>query len=777
MTNMVSQKAGALAKYTKAKNQGMVYAPWHVLNTVTMNLIVADEITDVDIDEAMQNLDEVIEQKCIEVREGLKEPYFVRACPLQPRPGVLESSVANDNDEHKDELYETISRIATKMLSKEEGDSPMYEHGYVEPEGCIIIQHYIDADASAVVAPNSYIFVGRDNDGITAGKDGVKVAIPHKGDNATTDTLKKLKIEPDKIELEFVSMLDKYSENLAVATRGSNAVEHYSYIVQLRGSSGHTPISPPPAGVTINGIIPNGTVTVTHLHIVSDGSDEELSSMEARLRDNTDEGLVIMYPTGSHMSHHAGQCRKYNVPFIVSDSVTIGSTWVEVASGWVIDDPSFEARPYTPDTYIEEYLEGINVGMNHFGRQYGWLSTQFHQFIGGPLTDVEETAFYGGVFTGWLVSATLSVGMGEMRHSPTYRNKNTPLISATLHGLYQDNWEERSTEKSVSSNRKDYYTAVENRPATLDSIILELKWLEKMYRSNWQSGYGGTKYANSCKNAKNLASAIKDLIKEQTKENLMEVIGHANMTENNIHNTSFFFNKFILSTPLDWGTDPTKVTISPRDFFRVWYAAKDASEHRGVKADLKDTTHIIRYSNKQTLNGLRENPLFLRADLPAEMLGASVLTSYWNGMLHSGLYGVEGEQFIPCGADGCVRCAEVVLNNIGKAIPKLPTIGKYLDMDFPKLESEGLLTYSTEEIEQHLSMAQELVTVMAEQVENDRMLYYGYAYTLLKLNMKDAYPYNYASKILSKLSYFITNVKASPTLFAEFAEYCAEAES
>ena len=770
---MVSQKAAALAKYTKAKRSDIVYSPWNTLTTETMEFNPSPEGIDLNDDYIQLMRDEIndtVSSTVDRLTNGYgRYPYFVRACPVQPRPGVLESSVAHDDAE----LIETLTRIATKMLSKEESDSPMYEHGFVEPEGCIIIQKYIDADASAVVAPNSYIFIGRDNDGITAGKDGVKVAIPHVSDNATTDTLSTLGIDPSKIELEFVSMLTG-SMPLHSRMRESHAVEHDSYIVQLRGSSGHTPISPPPAGVTINGIIPQGTVKVTHIHLVTDGGDEQLVLMEALIRNSPDEGTVVIFPTGSHMSHHAGQCRKYKVPFIVSDTVTVGSTWKEVASGWVTDDPAFEPKPYNPYQYVNNYIDGINVGMNHFARQHGWLSTQFHQFIGGPLTDVADTAFYGGVFTGWLVGATMSVGMGEMRHAPSCRSKNTPLIPAVLHGLYNDSWEE-SDNKSLSSNRKHYYTAVENTPVTIDSVIAQLGWLKKMYSTNWTSGYGGTNYANSCLNAKNLATAIKVLIKKPTEANLMDVIGQANMTENNIHNTSFFFNKFLSKTPLDWGTDPKKVTLNPADFFRVWYAAKDASEHKGVSVELRDTTHIIKYANKQSIQGLREDPIFLRTDLPDEMYGASKLSSYWSSMIHSGTYGNTGDAFIPCGAEQCEHCASVVLMNIGKNIPKLPSIGKFLDMDFPTMESEGELTYTTKDMDKHLMMAQELkdeATLQAIEMEPE--LYFGMALELLNVNMKDAYPYTYANKILKRLALFMERVKNDTQTYKAFAEYCTE---
>ena len=93
-----------------------------------------------DLDEhvrwSLNTLDNRIDAFAQFVYESGDLPVFVRACPLKPRPGVLESSRA----EGYDEIKETVSRIARRMLSVDDfSDTPVYEdHPYVDPHGSIM---------------------------------------------------------------------------------------------------------------------------------------------------------------------------------------------------------------------------------------------------------------------------------------------------------------------------------------------------------------------------------------------------------------------------------------------------------------------------------------------------------------------------------------------------------------------------------------------------------------------------------------------------------------
>lgn len=700
---MTSQKAEALAKYTKAHEAGMMSGYWQPLTTYRINLVedlklvealsstvsnevMSEKLKAIFLDDAL--IDKQVDDTIQHVDFPAKyRPLFVRACPLTPRPGVLESSPVYS----KEELRETIVRIIDKMLSVDTADTTAYDHGLIDPFGCIIVQLFINADASAVVAPNSYIMMGDTHDGITAGSATLRLALPHTGDFATRKNLKEISIDPAHIELEFISQKKEGYDNRD-DVRNSYAVSHSPYIVQLRGSSGHTPLVTPPAGVTINGSIPQGKVKVKAVHIVHDSGDEELARLEELLRSDPPKGTVVSHiGTGaSHLSHHAGQCRKYGVPYIVNE-VEVGQSWKEVASGWVTTNMKLKAKPYNPFEFSDAFKQGLNVGLYRFARQHGWLSNHFHQFIGAPLIDPSNTAFFGGVFVGWLVNAGLSVSVGELRHSSGMRSEKhnymTPLVVASIYGKEA----QKQSGDILSGNRKHYYTAIEQKPITLDSIIALLKWTSKKYYGGWSNGYGGAKYKKSVDNTLKLAQSIKRYMSKPNEKNMLDVIGEANLCENNIHNTGFFFNKFLSKTALDWGTDATRIDLNPHDFFRVYYSAFDAYQfNEDTDFPSTDVTHILKYVENISEDTLRKSPIFVRKDIPQEMKDIEDAIVHYDRFHGHGVNAnTATDSFIPCGSSQCKKCKDMVFNNIQMNLPlyKIKPSATKLDLDFPAIST------------------------------------------------------------------------------------------
>lgn len=685
-----SQKAEALQKYTQAKESGVVWDGWHTLNTRRFDLIPPGQPV------TQEAIDEVLERAhgyyLMEAREN--RPVFVRACPLNPRPGVLESSAAYN----KVELNTIFWRILETMLSKEDSDTPMYDHGYVDPHGSIIVQRFIEADASCVAAPGSYIIMGPDNDGVTASKPGLKVAIPHTdSDTDHMNNLNTLGIDPAKIELEFVSKRNS-GESLSHDVHNSSEVQHGHYIVQLRGSDFHAPLVPAPAGVTINGLIPQGTVEVKHVHLVADSGDDELARMEAALHAGMPDGTVVAHPTGSHLSHHAGQCRKYGVPYIAAD-VVAGSTWVEPAAGWVIDDPSFEPQPYNPYEYHAEFARGISVGTFRYARQHGWLSNHFHQFVGGPLMDPANTAFFAGTYVGWVLNSIMAVALGEMRHASGRKNNTTPLTFSAIQAVYHGKWVKYDT---LGSDRQNYYYTIEQNPVSLGTIEKMLTFLNKNYSVGWEDcGYGGTKYAETCAKGETLARAVRAFVQGGfTEKDMLEVIAAANLAENSVHNNGYFFNKFMSQTALDWGTEPKKIRLWPEQFFRIYYAAAEAYSHYDNPfGGCEDHEALLDYVLNESPTSLRNAPLFTRKDLPEALAQVGELIGHHNpftsSFLHpSSKYNNQDEKYIACGHAKCAFCssfvkerAEAERASAGLYIGPAPGVPQDLDMTFPAHET------------------------------------------------------------------------------------------
>jgi len=738
----MSQKAEAYEAYISLQESynANTCDDWNVLTTISGGSLIDTELPADSVREILgDGCTELIESYTDSLTERAMQisyPMFVRACPLSPRPGVLESSAVYN----KDELRTTIKRIATTMLSIDTATVPMYEHGYIDPQGTIIVQPYINATASAVVAPNNYIIMGRDNDGITAGKDGLRVAIPLGNDPYVRSDLRKLDIDEDKVEIEFVSELN--SSSVRKASRTSQSYSHRHAMVQLRGSEGARELVPAPAGVTINGTLHGAeSVVVTDVHVVSDNSDEQLDKMEAYLRSNPPAGSVVAHPNGTHLSHHAGQCFKYGVPYIASGDVSVGDTWVQAAAGWVIDDANYEAQPYNPLAYIDEFISGFNVGYTNFGRQHGWLSTVFHQFLGGALIEPAQTAHLAGAYVGWLINATLSVGLGEVRHSVTQAQQTTALPHAIIYGAYgHEAWNAHEDYSYENRERKHYYLTIENNPVTLATTQALFTLAEKVYSASWSGGYGGKKYKESCANGRLLAEAMQRLIDNPTDENFQEMVGHANTTEHNVHNNGFFFNKFMTKTALDWGTDPSSVRIHPRHFFCVYYAAQDIIN--STPNDMLDSSDFINQSLNITQSSMRDTPLGTRPEFKSAINNMHHLQRHPNNSKFSNYTSLTS--YIPCGADDCQGC-DMYYNELSLSISTgLQPIVETYEADFPQQPK----AYSME-LKSLSHLANKNIEAFHETMDNDKSLLDFF--TLMQQN-NDTANAKYISNIVASLT-------------------------
>ena len=698
MRNMMSQKAEALAKYVTAKTNGRLYQDLATLDTddIKWSLqwgdILDEETTERFVSEALETIDKIWSNRSY----SEDRPMFIRACPLNPRPGVLESSPAATLDDAR----EIVERIVRTMLSKDPSETPAYKHGYIDPQGMLIVQPFVDAVASAVMYPNSHIVFGEGNAGVTAGEDCFKIILKVGHDNNLTHDLDKIDIDPSKIELEFVST----QANNARTSNGYMVRD--TYLVQLRGSHGAPPIAPAPTmpsdfdGTLYSGNLfgcDDGIVEVKQIIHVKNADDSELAWLEEQLREHAGkDGLVVSHPLGSDGTHHCGQCVKYGVPYI-KGAVNVGDTYVQVVSGWVCDDPSIEPVPYDIMEYADAFMEGVDVGLYSHSRQYGWLSNLFHQYMDGQmLHEPEQTAYLAGVFAGYMVAAPYSVSLGEARHYGQKKNK-TPLLWTTLHALYYGKWHDRDAEllnitNNLTTDRQAFYSTVEQVPITLDSYIGGLTWLKKVYDTGWSGGYGGTKYAIATNKALQVAKAIKQMQETPNKENMSYLCGIVNDCENIVHNNGFFLDKFIQKVAFDMGTDISVITANTmrersRNIFNIFYAAKDAWDKRGMNFNnLHDYTAVTNYANNRlghSLEYMAKHPMFLDDDLPVVYHQISEDFSKW----HHGKYGdASASYFIPCGHTKCSICKSHTQNMIGQQkqtdlAPPVPD--KELDMSLP----------------------------------------------------------------------------------------------
>jgi len=678
----MSQKYQALQTYQDLKDGYDSSTNWKTQATVAVSLVPVGV-------SVPNNTDTFVEEKVAELLAKVEDafhyndwPLFVRACPLVPRPGVLESSRADSIKEVR-----TIARrIISTMMSPDTSDSPMYEHGITDPHGTVMVQPFVKATASAVVAPNNYILMGPSNDGVTAGNaDKFTVALPLQSCQRTNNDLKRMDMNPDNIEIEFVSELQ--GDESAMRRR---EMPHQRWaMVQLRGSEGHRPIAPAPKGVTISGTFHGAErITIKHIHLVSDNTDEQLNKMEDALREGMPEDTVVLHPTGSHLSHHAGQCFKYGVPYIASTEPKVGEQWTQAALGWVVldNDGTYEPQPYDPLDFADQFITGFNVGFTNYGRQQGWLSNHFHQFIGGPIDDPARTAYYAGAYVAWLINASLSVGFGELRHLHSNAQNSTALAGATIAALFgKDRWVEvTKCSESLTGNRQSFYMMLEEFPLTTESVIGLLEFAMKCYSLPWSSSYGGEKYKQSCANARDLLLTVNAFMDEQSEENFKDMLAKANLTEHNVHNGGFFFNKFLTKRALDWGTDSSLIDLRfPPEFFSVYYAAEDvyyAKPREGM-----DLMPILDLSSSITVADLRTTPITQRQDAIGE--GARYLNRY---QLHpNGKYGnVTNNAFLPCGDNKCDVCGAWNEKQKASVSSSVLAITESYEANFPVVNDE-----------------------------------------------------------------------------------------
>lgn len=579
-------------------------------------------------------------------KETNEEWAFLRTAPLTPRHGVLESTRI-----HRDDFLMHWARLRNSML----------EH---DPEGCLILQNCIEAQHSAVMAPGKYVVVGEGHDGITAGH-GINLTFPIRKGGRLTRTLMSIGSDPDEHEVEFV-MYNPYDSAERRAVESEEAHDRVS-LTQVRGADGHVVLAPPPEGVTVNGFIPEGRVEVEQVFEAT--GLEEVAWLEEKItKDKVPKGFVVSEPNGSLLSHICAHCRAHGIPYIIGH-VDVGDSWVEPAAGWVINDPEhgFVARPYDPAQYTDEFIAGVRYSNLHWERQYGWLSTFFHQWVAMPMSNPSTVAYLAGVFAGWIVKATFAICAGEMRHARGRKKNYTPDIPVFLHAAFGE-----SLMLEVNPNmhdyddcpvmdiRKHYYACVSKIDfQSYTGAASLLDYMYKRFRTNWENSYGGPKWAEAAKFGSEAATALQSFIDGGELEPMLSAI---NKLENHQHNTGHLFNKFISKTAFDSGTSGFR-EIEMQYITKTFRIAKYVMQERDTKVTRASETHLNwtalgKWLKKNTPNHQRKMPIHSskQPEFLHEALGKMSYTISHSPKTTHDLTNPKNKNFVPCGKDGCHIC-------------------------------------------------------------------------------------------------------------------------
>lgn len=467
---------------------------------------------------------------------------FIRTCPDDPRPGALENIKAHTPTE----LLDGVRLLGRGMLDPELPD--------YDPKGCLCVMPFINPECSAVmVVGHDEIVVGPTHDAVTAGG-GSNITIPLHydlkmvvrqmvGDMELDDGMKHH-------ELEFVWR--KHRPNLFEHIFKQQKVYHTSkpVITQVRGlHTSKAPTSPPPVvegePLHIKGNIPTGVIIQQNLIDVEQGDLSDCMELDQMVKDGTvPDDLVIYASSGSTNCHAAGVALKSRLAIIYGQlPQEDGTQWTEI-DGWVTSQEDVEPSPYDPTLFKDYYFQGCVDGDRYW--QYGSvvLSQFFHTFIQKPRNDPRFEAYLAGVYSTWILKATLAVAMGEGRHAYLGQKVRYSPIHALIHIFLTSSFSGNESHFKWG-NRQAYYHVFQNTEIGLENIHHAFKAYQRLFvECKWGGGsYGGKNYSESVEKGTVAAKAMLDFI--QGDGSLVDVLDAVNILENAVHNCSFFFNKFI----------------------------------------------------------------------------------------------------------------------------------------------------------------------------------------------------------------------------------------
>jgi len=442
---------------------------------------------------------------------------FLRACPEKPRHGVLESVIVTE---------------ATLMM---EWQSLIKTMEVEDPDGCLIIQPFIPATSSSVLAPQMHATIATGHDGVTAGHGRRLYLLLNPYDNTMSSHMDSLGHKRNTYEIEMV-----YQRNKDYKSEKSNGP--HAYLTQLRNSAPHEIREPPFTYYTDNDVpvstkfidpkakpkvvdkeyhkskghvkntastdcaIPKGQIEVKKVWVAS--GLEEVAWLEANItKDKCPEGFVISHPNGSLMSHICAHGREHGIPYIVG-KVEEGDRWTEGSKTWSALDPEWKITPGPYDPCTPDLLKAFKAGLyrsqTHWQRQQGWFGHFFYQWVGTG-TNGKDSAYLAGGFCGWMAKAILSLCLGELRHAKKLKKDACvdlwPVLTAMMGG---EKWEEISSTKIAGNTRLHYYAICENIIVDYREMKLALDWCAKQFNTGWSGGYGGKAWGECARKTSNI---------------------------------------------------------------------------------------------------------------------------------------------------------------------------------------------------------------------------------------------------------------------------------
>ena len=455
---------------------------------------------------------------------------FIRACPLKPRHGILESRISDIDNVKKDlkEIFENTEKID--------------EH--IE----CVIQPFIDADCSAVWS-KGLIAIGRGHDGITAGRDFVAYLSSNEPDFHSL-VLKALDLKD--CEYEFVYDIKNYGLRF----------------VQIREATNHFKPNSKPKGKNIySGFVIDGIVEMKNIKniVVLEG----LENIE-KLEKFSGKDNLCVHIGGNLLSHAAAWCRQNYINYIAIedeediDKIKKFKYLCEISKGWVkLSNRKLKAKKIKIDWNFDAFKEGFNAIMESkiskdYAKELFNLLPFFHDYISGNFTN-KENAYLAGLFAGTLTKIGIAIVFGELRYL-SHKCENNPVsledvIQKTFKEVFNIDYE---FSDSYEVRDKIYDDIFALNLSDYESVVNLMQLAIEGFSYNWESAYGGHSWQK-------IAKQIKDILLCKTRDCLLNKL---NKFLNYTHNNGWAFNKLIYPKIMDivYTDNIVKLEIAMRGF-------------------------------------------------------------------------------------------------------------------------------------------------------------------------------------------------------------------
>lgn len=638
-----SQKAKSLLKYIKTVKAGI--APWQAPAT---DIILLEDDYDVVLSafnrvSAPVNHDDIL-------------TAFLRACPEVARHGVLESI---------DVILETLKERWLKLnetMKKE------------DPNGCLIIQPFIPATSSCVLAPQMHATVSKDHDGVTAGHGRVLYFLLNPDDNTMSSHMDSIGHKRNTYEIEMVY---ERNSDFKKAKSSGNA----PWLTQIRGSAPHAkraaPFSYLQDGVKktacVDVAIPGGKVETKKVWVAS--GLEEVAWLEENItKDKCPDGFVISHPNGSLMSHICAHAREHSIPYIVAE-VQEGDRWTEGSPTWGALDPDWEITPEPYEPWSPDLMKAFNAGLyrsqTHWQRQQGWFAHFFHQWAGTGTNGI-DSAYLAGGFVGWMAKAILALCLGELRHGRSLKKNASvelwPVMTAMMGG---EKWEKIGESKIAGKTRLHYYAICENIIVDFREIQLALDWCAKQFNTGWSGSYGGKAWGECARLGSVVCDSVIKFTASPNEDTLKQLLGAVNAAKNAEHNGGFLYGKFLSKTAFDYssahsveGQNTIKGLFphSPEGLsamFRTYELASefmDGPPNKDCTVPKQDWMALFSFLKGKGNDFWRNEFIGLSENIPPLLKQAAI--DCGPKYIHHNNQFSQSSMLIPCGLSGCEKCVK-----------------------------------------------------------------------------------------------------------------------